>query len=301
MRRLSRLLTILVLPFVIQARDVYYQGDLAPLNILPTFDKGYLAVYEPEHTIALYGPDGSLAYRAKALVPGAKYIDVANAAPEADGSLAIAVQYRIEKLRGGGVAIFDPTGIQSAFIETGTDWLPTQVCFGPDHSIWAIGWRGIAQPATSVVDYFVLRNYARDGRLLGAFLSRSSFEQDPVGRPNVGGWQLRSANGRIGGLFYTTSALKHGAPRRMGEWIEVDLLGKVVRQVEMPEKTIGAFCNDGSLYARGYQGDYSVLNPAGNSWQPFLEATGGTLLGADGGGLVFLIRGTNLLVWSPRR
>jgi hypothetical protein len=99
MRRLSPLLTILVLPFVIQARDVYYQGDLAPLNILPTFDKGYLAVYEPEHTIALYEADGSLAYRAKALVPGVKYIDVANAAPEADGSLAIAVEYRIENYR----------------------------------------------------------------------------------------------------------------------------------------------------------------------------------------------------------
>jgi hypothetical protein len=86
----------------------------------------------------------------------------------------------------------------------------------------------------------------------------------------------------------------------MGEWIEVDLLGKVVRRVEMPEKTIGAFSDDGSLYARGYQGDYSVLNPAGTSWQPFSGATGGNLLGADGDSLVFLIRGTNLLVWSPR-
>jgi hypothetical protein len=33
MRRLSPLLTILGLPFVIRAQDVYYQGDLAPLNI----------------------------------------------------------------------------------------------------------------------------------------------------------------------------------------------------------------------------------------------------------------------------
>jgi hypothetical protein len=52
---------------------------------------------------------------------------------------------------------------------------------------------------------------------------------------------------------------------------------------------------------RGYQGDYSILNPAEESWQPFSAATGGNLLGADGGSLVFLIRGTNLLVWSPRR
>jgi hypothetical protein len=277
---------------------VHYQGDLAPLNILPTFDKGYLAVYEPEHTIPLYRPDGSLAYRAKALVPGAKSIGVANADPEADGSLAIAVEYCIEKLQGGAVAIFDPTGIQSAFIETGTDWLPTQVCFGPDHSIWAIGWRGHARPATNVVDYFVLRHYSRDGRLLDAFLPRSSFDQDPVA-PVVGGWQLRSANGRIGGLFYASS--RNGTARRMGEWIEVDLLGKVVRQVEIPGKSAVAFSDDGSLYARGYDGDYSVLNPAGNSWQLFLGEISGNLLGADGGSLVFQIRGTNLLVWSPRR
>lgn len=258
-----------------------------------------MAVHQRDHTIALYGPDGTLAYRAMPQVPGAK-LDVMNAAPDNDGSVAIAVAYRIDKLQGGGVAIFDPTGIQSAFIDTGPDWSPTQVCFGPDHSIWATGWRGIAQPATSVVDYFVLRNYTRDGRLLGAFLSRSSFEQDPV-KPILGGWQLRSANGRIGGLFYTPSVLKPGTPHRMGEWIEVDLLGKVLRQVEMPERTIRAFSDDGSLYARGYQGDYSVLNPAGNSWQPFSGASDGSLLGAEGGSLVFLIRGTNLLVWSPRR
>jgi hypothetical protein len=299
MRRLSPLLTILVLPFVIQAQDVYYQGDLTPLNILPTFDKGYLAVYERDQTIALYGPDGTLAYRAMPQVPGAK-LGAMNAAPDSDGSLAIAVRYRIEKLQGGGIAIFDPTGIQSAFIDTGVDWSPTQVCFGPDHSIWAVGWRGTAQPAPSMVDYFVLRNYARDGRLLGAFLPRSSFEQDPV-TPILGGWQLRSAYGRIGGLFYTPSVLKQGIPRRMGEWIEVDLLGKVVRQVEMPEKTIRAFSDDGSLYAKGYQGNYSVLNPAGNSWQTFSGATGGNLLGADGGSLVFLIPGRNQLVWSPPR
>ncbi len=201
--------TFAVLPFVAQARDVYYQGDLSPLNIAPTFDKGYLAVYEPAHTIALYGPDGSLAYRATAQVPAAKWTNVVNAAPDNDGSLAIAVEYQLEKLHAGGVAVFDPTGHQTAFIDTGANWSPTQLCFGPDHSIWAMGWRDLYSPKTSSVDYFVLRNFARDGRLLGAFLPRSSFEQEPVG-PIVGGWQLRSANGRIGGLFYTTSALPPG-------------------------------------------------------------------------------------------
>jgi hypothetical protein len=295
MRRLSSLLTILVLPFAAQARDVYYQGDLAPLNILPTFDKGYLAVYEPEETIALYGPDGSLAYRAKAQVPGEPVHSI-HATPDADGTLAIAIEHRVDKSPGGGIAVFDPTGIQSAFIDTGTDWMPTQVCFGPDHSIWAIGWRGMGPPAT--VDYFVLRNYMRDGRLLGAFLPRSSFEQDPVG-PNIGGWQLRNANGRIGALFYASSLLPFGAERRTPEWIETDLLGNIVRRVDTPNKTIRAFSGDGSLYAAGYRGGYTVLNPTVNSWRIVSGAVDGALLGADGSSLVFQVRGTNRVVWSP--
>jgi hypothetical protein len=299
MRRFFPLITIcVVLSVVIQARDVYYQGDLAPRNILPTFDKGYLAVYEQEHTVSLYGPDGSRAYKAKAQVPGETWTNVENAAPDADGSLAIAVEYRVEKSqRRGGIALFDPSGTQVAFIDTGADWLPTQVCFGPDHSIWAMGWRGIA-PAATNTDYSVLRNYDRDGRLLNAFLPRSFFDQDPVG-PIVGGWQLRSANGRIGGLFYVTSVLALGTERRKGEWIETDVRGNVVRRVDIPEKTIRAFSSDGALYAQGYRGGYTVLSPAVNSWRTVSGVSDGGLLGADGSSLVFLIRGTNRVVWSP--
>jgi hypothetical protein len=239
-----------------------------------------------------------LAYRAKAQVPGESAHAINNATPDADGTLAIAIERRVDKSPGGGIAVFDPTGIQSAFIDTGTDWMPTQVCFGPDHSIWAIGWKGLVPSATSSVDYFVLRNYTRDGRLLGAFLPRSSFEQDPVG-PNVGGCQLRNANGRIGALFYATSLLPAGAERRTPEWIETDLRGNVVRRVDTPKKTVRAFSGDGFLYAMGYRGGYTVLNPTVNSWRIVPGATDGNLLGADGSSLVFQIRGTNRVVWSP--
>ena len=286
-----------VLPFVVQARDVYYQGDLTPLNILPSFDKGYLAVYEPEHAISLYRPDGSLAYKVTARVPHATFIHVVNAAPDSDGSLALAVEYKIDKSRGGGVAVFDPNGSQAAFIDTGADYAPTQVCFGPDHSIWAIGWRGwdFYSTLTSTTDYFVLRNYARDGRLLGGSLRRSSFDQEPVG-PIVGGWQLRIANDRIGAYFYTTSVLPFGIAHRAGQWIETDLSGKVLRQVDTPQKSIRAFPGDGPLYALGYQGGYSVLDPVTNSWRAISAA--GSLLGTDGDSLV-LLEGTNRVVWSP--
>jgi hypothetical protein len=300
MRRFFPLITILaLLPSVLPARDVYYQGDLTPRNILPSFDKGYLAVYEPEHTIALYRPDGTLAYRATAQVSGAMALDVVNAAPDDDGTLALAVQYQIEYGHAGGVALFDSTGVQARFIDTGVDWSPAQICFGPDHSIWILGWRGMDVSSTKVTtDYFVLRNYSRDGRLLGAFLPRSSFEQEPVG-PITGGWQLRSANGRIGGLFYATSVLPAGTEHRMKQWIETDLHGDVVRRVDMPQKTIRAFSSDGSLYAKENEGGYTVLNPALNSWRTIYAVANGILLGADDNSLVYLIRGTSQVVWSP--
>jgi hypothetical protein len=246
-RLIPPIVTALAISFAALAGEVVYQGDLTPLNITPTFDKGYLAVYQSADTISLYRPDGSLAHQATARAPYSTWNHVVNAAPDADGSIALAVEYNIGKSRRGGVAVFD----------TGEDWWPAQVCFGQDHSIWAIGWRGLGGRDTGA-DYFVLRNYARDGTALGAFLPRSSFEQDPVG-PMTGGWQLREANNRIGALFYRSSALPLGAKRRIGQWIEMDLHGNILRKVDVPKKIVWAFASNGALYARGFTTGYSAL------------------------------------------
>jgi hypothetical protein len=297
MRRLCTLITLLTAQsLVIAGQSVVYEGDLSPLNILPTFDKGYLAVYEPEDAISLYGPDGRLAYKATVQAPSATLTVVHNASPGSDGSLAVTVDYGIEKekfLR-GGIAFFNNVGKQTAFIDTGSDYFPTQVCFGADHSIWAIVWRGLDAPKTSTADYFVLRNYARDGRLLGAFLPRSSFEQEVVG-PMTGGWQLRSVNGRIGAMIYASSAVGPGE-RPVPQWIETDFHGNIVRQVDIPQRNIQAFSNNGSLYARRYSGGYVVFDAATKSWRTVAGHPVGSLLGADENKLVFLV-GDNTLVW----
>src|SRR5215469_10159386 len=53
-------------------REVVYRGDsLTPMNITPTFDNGYLVVYDRSN-VALYTPDGTRAYRIK--TPGAARI-----------------------------------------------------------------------------------------------------------------------------------------------------------------------------------------------------------------------------------
>jgi len=292
MRRFCALITLLTaMSLLIAGQSVVYEGDLSPLNILPTFDKGYLAVYEPEHAISLYGQDGRLAYKATVQA----HAVVHNASPDSDGSLAVAVEYRIEKEKfvRGGIAFFSNVGKQTAFIDTASDYFPTQVCFGPDHSIWTIGWRGGIDPQTNTADYFVLRNYARDGRLLGAFLPRSSFEQEVAG-PITGGWQLRSANGRIGAVIYGSW------PSKDPEWIETDFHGNIVRRVDIPQKEIVAFSSNGSLYASRYSGGHVVFEAGEKSWHTIAGDPGGRLLGADGNKLVFLLR-DNTVVWSGQQ
>ena len=54
--------------FAAESREVYYQGFLVPQSIVPTFDKGYLLVYDFEK-IDVYAPDGSPLYSVSAEVP----------------------------------------------------------------------------------------------------------------------------------------------------------------------------------------------------------------------------------------
>ena len=295
MRTLLVLVMIAFSSFAAEMRDVSYQGNLAPRSILPTFENGHLAVYDLDHTIALYAPDGSLMYRALPHVDGASWAGISNVGVDTDGTLGAAVSYRSGKLSGqrGGIAIFNRTGKQTAFLDTG-EYLPTHVSFGPDHSIWTIGRSEIHDS-----DYFVLRNYLLTGKLIGQFLPRSSFEPGPA--PvwnNEGGWQLRVVDGKVGALFYVSAVLEPGEKARpMAEWIETDLKGKELGRYEIPFHTL-AFTRSGTLYAQSHDG-ISVFQAATNHWSLIAGGPPGTLVGAEGESLVFELRTGNTLRWVP--
>ena len=282
-----------------EPREVYYQGFLVPQSIVPTFDKGYLLVYNFEK-IDVYAPDGSPLYSVSAEVPNAKIANIQNAAADVDGTMAGAVYYARERARGGGIVLFDRSGRQTRFFDTGKYW-PTQVCFAPDHTIWTLGWQG---PETSGPhdDYFVLRNYSQDGQELGAFLPRSTFEpeSDPVG-PMIGGWRLRIMNNRIGAVFYGGMILGPRHKSRPMQWIEVDLKGKVLGLWEVgAEWPPEAFTQSGALYT--HSGDaVLVFDRSTKAWRPVAGTPAGFLLGADGNSLVFEVRGTSRLRWVPAR
>jgi len=75
-----------------QVRDVHYQGSLAPLNTAPTFDRGYLVVYDRDPDIDVYTSDGSLLYKAPPQGPNGSQARIKNAAVDADGTVVAAVE-----------------------------------------------------------------------------------------------------------------------------------------------------------------------------------------------------------------
>jgi len=286
--------------FTAEPREVYYQGSLTPRNITPTFDKGYLFVYNFDK-IDAYAPNGSPMYSVSARVPNAKIANIENAAADTDGTTVAAVGYSRDgttRTEGGGIALFDRSGKQTRFFDTGRYW-PTQVCFAPDHSIWTLGWPGDkASPETD--DYFILRNYSQDGQELGAFLPRSSFDPgpDPIG-PMTGLWQLRITNDRIGAVFYASSTLRDWQSPRPMLWIEVDLKGKVLGRWEVGAEWFPrAFTQSGALYTQN--GDaVLVFDRSTKAWRRVAGTAAGQLLGAMGDSLVFEVRGTSTLRWVP--
>ncbi len=286
--------------FSAEPREVYYQGLLAPQSITPTFDKGYLFVYNFDR-IDAYAPDGSPMYSISTQVPNAKIVNIQNAAADTDGTTVAAVEYSRDgtsRTMGGGIALFDRSGKQTRFFDTGRYW-PTQVGFAPDHTIWTLGWRG-DKASRETDDYFILRNYSQDGQEIGAFLPRSSFEPepDPIG-PMIGMWELRITNDRIGAVFYASSTLEPCQSRRPMQWIEADLKGKVLGRWEVGAEWLPrAFTQSGALYTQN--GDaVLVFDRATKAWRRVAGSPGGDLLGADGDNLVFEAKGTSTLRWVP--
>jgi hypothetical protein len=101
---------------------------VSPLNIRPTFDNGYLVVYEREG-FSVYAPDGSCAFRFTR--PRGS---VVNVAVDLDGTAAAALHQGISR----GTSVFDQIGAQRRYIDTGV-FIPGRVCFASDHSIWTTG------------------------------------------------------------------------------------------------------------------------------------------------------------------
>jgi hypothetical protein len=279
-----------------QVHDVDYQGNLTPLSTTPTFDHGYLVVYDWDHRIDVFSPDGALMYSVAAQAPASDWSDIENGAVDEDGTLAAAVRAVSAhgRARGGGIALFDRTGRQTGFFDTG-EYLPTQVAFGPDHSIWTLGWLGSDTTASLTADYCVLRKYAQDGQQLGAFLPRSLFPhpedlaREPLIMPMLGLWELRVANERVVAVLH-----------RSRLWVQADMNGQEMGRWDIvPNGRPSAVTKDGRVWQKNGS-HLQLFNRTTGVWQAVaFDAPDGTLLGAEGNSLVFLLRNQNTLRWAP--
>ncbi len=267
------------------ARQVYYQTDsLTPANIVPTFENGHLVVYDLK-SASVYAPDGSLAYG----IPVSENGYIPNVAVDTNRTAAAAVDHGGSR---GEISIFDQNGLQVRLIDTGP-FLPSFVCFAPDHSIWSTGTLA-RQSLTEKPEFFILRHFSFDGKELGAFLPRSSFKND--GEPAaaiIGTSGLRVANNRIGAL------LSYGGNGSKALWVEADLNGKEIGRWRVDiDGQPAAFTASGAIYAQEV-GRIWLLDHATGKWNPASIQSDGLLVAADGEALVYMIRGTPSLRWVP--
>jgi hypothetical protein len=254
-------------------RQVVYQAEtLTPANTAPTFDNGHLVLYG-EDNVTVYAPGRSLAYRLPFPAKGT----FVNVAVDTDRTAAAAVQYAGGR---GGVSIFDSAGSQVRIIDTGA-FEPSFVAFAPDHSLWTAGTEANAE-------YFILRHFNRDGKLLGASLPRSSFDERGEAKPIVGLSCLRVANNRVGLYLH----------RRVSMWVETDLEGKEIGRWPLDHGHLGAFTPSGAVYTEA-AGVISVLDRAAGEWKPAAVPSRGHLLGSDREALVFQVRESTRLLWVP--
>jgi hypothetical protein len=273
-------------------REITYDPFLASRTV-PTFDNGYLVFYNqpPTNTFSLYGPDGHRIYEASVEVPNINpRPSIGGVAVDTDGTAAVTLGYSGAPFGfGGGIALLDRTGRQTAFFATGR-FMPSHAAFAADHSIWTIGWQRDAtqNQAEDREDYMIFHHYSHDGKEVGAFLPRSSFPRGMApGEVHFGNWRLRVTEDRVGAL------LSSGKDTTSREWVELDLRGNMLGRwrIDAPK---------GAVYGLGFTNSaqlYSLI-PDPLRLAAFDRTTGtwktldqnpptGMILGADGDNLIF--------------
>jgi hypothetical protein len=263
-----------------EGREVLYQGDLAPVNIAPTFDHGYVIAWE-QNGIGVFGPNGKLLYHAVIQVPHQKYLNLHNAAVDSDGTVAVV----FGNPGPGGFAVLDQSGHQVHTVLTGS--YPTQICIAPDHTIWL----GVEGPSSE--NYNLFRRYSMDGHELGEFAPTSAYPNlSSMG--GIGLHAMRAAADRVVALL-----IRESDPKSMMEWIELDLEGTVINRPGQHRQFLPwALTDDGKIYAKETVDNLVFLDRATGTWKTSgIPASGKNFTGADGESLVFRNPSTGMYEW----
>ncbi len=231
----------------------------------------------------MYGTEGQVAFQ---FVAGDREM-VTSAAVDTDGTAAVAVEYH-QRGEAHRIYVLDQKGATRRVIET-ANYLPANVSFAPDHSIWASG-TVLGPNDAPQAEYEILRHYSLEGQELGRHWPKSLFPGPDPASPAIGRWRLRVAGDRVGAFFIPGG--------RAGLWVEGDLEGKVLGRWRVnPDAMPAAFAPDGSIYAQLGGGGVAKLDHGTGLWKPVAVSGAGVLIGAQGADLVFWQRGGNSLQW----
>lgn len=278
---------------------VYLTMDNCPQGgcSVPVFDRGYMfKVKDVPRTgpapdgFSVWDPNGTFAYDATPLTPDGNPGSIQRPAADTDGTVVVTLAWGDRGNRKVGMALFDSNGRQTRFVDTG-DFIPSAFAFGPDHSIWAVGWARKPNDYPES-EYAIVRKYSRDGVQTGAYLQRSLFP--PGLEPGSGGisW-IQVAQDRIGMMLYP------GQTSQFPEWVELGLEGNLIGRWKVGAWNGGGYgyTEDGRLYSYPYnrdlkRGELKTFDRAISSWK--LVENGpqptGYLLGAEGNSLVFRVQ-----------
>jgi len=139
-----------------------------------TFDKGYLLFLMRPSSFEVWGPDGWLRFFGTVDRPSASVWSVAI---DADGSVAAGFAFMGPEGVNGGIAFFDASGAQTHIVETGK-YLPANVCFDRNHSLWTFGEQRDSSGYEDGHDYMMFRKYSPDGEEAGRYGSAYNFASE---------------------------------------------------------------------------------------------------------------------------
>jgi hypothetical protein len=266
---------------------------------VPVFDKGYMFKVKDvprsgpaPDGFSVWDPDGIFVYKATPLNPDGNSGSIYRPAADTDGTAIVTLAWGERGNRKVGMAFFDSNGTQTRFVGAG-NYVPSAFTFGPDHSIWAVGWARKANDYPEM-EYAIVRKYSRDGVQAGAYLQRSLFP--PGLQPGGSGvsW-IQVAKDRVGMMLYP------GQTSQFPEWVEIDLEGNLIGRWKVGEWNGGGYgyTENGQLYSYPYnrdlkRGELKAFDRATSSWKPVESGPQptGFLLGAEGHSLVFRVRST---------
>jgi hypothetical protein len=271
---------------------------------IPVWSGGALVVAagpatEPNAFLA-YDRKGAVVFNAAFFIPGAAHTYVRGWARGADGTLALCgSSYASDGAGAPFIALISADTVSQHVIRT-EPYSPNLVAVAADGTLWTVGY-DLIQHSEKGTDKTagVLRHFDRTGRLLGAFIPRSSFPT-PVQLEPTSGYLAASAD-RVGWLHYQYDGdggyveiaadgqiLEYGLPRLASSAV-LDVYGMAIAE-----------SGDAFVAARDLRAGTRVgifrLDRATKQWLPIARPSGegqqiGLLYGASGSDLVFELPG----------